>query len=69
MKLAALLVEGHWFTGTAVIIAAYAMSLLIVERLFTIAKPKLLMLHWFARLWSWLIVVRYRLMKSVRSAS
>lgn len=43
--------EGHWITGTLVIIAAYAASLLLVERLFTIVKPKLMTLNWFARLW------------------
>ena len=34
------------------IVAAYAASLLVVERLFRIVKPKLLMLPWFARSWS-----------------
>ena len=32
--------------------AAYAISLLLVERLFSIVKPKLLTLPWFARLWA-----------------
>jgi len=70
MKLAAVAIagEGHWFSGAAVIIAAYGASLLLVERLFVIAKPKLLKLHWFARLWCWLIVARCRLMRSFRSA-
>lgn len=70
MKLAAVAIagEGHWFSGTAVIIAAYAASLLLVERLFVIVKPKLLKLHWFARLWSWLVVARCRVTKSFRSA-
>jgi hypothetical protein len=58
--------EGHWFTGTAVIIAAYATSLLLVERLFAIVKPKLLKLAWFARLWSWFVVLRHKLMKPLR---
>ncbi len=71
MKVAAVAMagEGHWFTGTAVIVAAYCASLLLVERLFKIAKPNLLKLHWFARLWSWLVVVRYKLIKPLRSAS
>jgi len=70
MKLAAVAVagEGHWFSGTAVIIAAYAASLFLVERLFVIVKPKLLKLHWFARLWRWLIVARCRVTQSLRSA-
>jgi hypothetical protein len=50
--------NGHWITGTAMIIVAYAGSLFVVERLFRIVKPKLLTLPWFARLWSKVLVVR-----------
>jgi hypothetical protein len=59
LKLLALAVagEGHWVTGTIMIIAAHATSLLLVERLFSIIKPKLLMLPWFARLWRWVVTV------------
>lgn len=53
--------EGHWITGTAVIVAAYAASLLLIERLFVIVKPKLLKLRWFARLWCKFIILRYAL--------
>ena len=68
MKLAALAVagDGHWYTGIAMVIAAYAASLLVVERLFLIVKPKLLQLRWFARFWAFVIVRRYRLMKELR---
>jgi hypothetical protein len=31
--------EGHWITGTFMIIAAYGCSLLFVERLFRIVRP------------------------------
>ncbi|WP_157450297.1 hypothetical protein [Bradyrhizobium sp. ARR65] len=48
--------EGHWFTGTAVIIAAYGASLLLADGLFRKVKAKLPKLHWFARLRSSLIV-------------
>jgi hypothetical protein len=56
LKLAAVAIagDGHWITGTGVIVAAYAASLLLVERLFRIVKPKLLMLPWFARMWRYL---------------
>ena len=50
--------EGHWATGTLVILAAYAASLLLVERLFKIVKPKLMRLSWFASLWTWLVSLR-----------
>lgn len=60
LKLVALAVagDGHWITGTVMIVVAYAASLLLVERLFVIVKPKLLTLPWFARLWTWLLMVR-----------
>ena len=60
LKLAAVAIAGagHWITGTVIIVCAYAASLLVVERLFRIVKPKLLMLPWFARLWNWLAAVR-----------
>src|ERR1700759_732352 len=50
--------DGHWITGTVMIVAAYAASFLLVERLFLIVKPKLLTLPWFARLWTRFIVIR-----------
>ena len=60
LKLAALVIagKGHWLSGTATIVAAYAMSLLVVERLFRLVKPKLLMLNWFAAIWSMVESVR-----------
>jgi hypothetical protein len=70
LKLIALAVagEGHWITGTVMIVAAYAASLLVVERLFVIVKPKLLTLPWFARLWNWLLVLRGKVGELFRAA-
>lgn len=53
---------GHWVAGTLTIVCAYAVSLLLVERLFEIVKPKLLTLPWFARLWSWFASRRERVL-------
>ena len=53
--------KGHWIAGTATIVAAYAVSLLFIERLFRLVKPKLLMMDWFAAIWSKLEGVRDRL--------
>ena len=53
---------GHWLTGTAVIVAAYVASLLVVERLFQIVKPKLLKLRWFAAGWGWFTKLRARML-------
>lgn len=62
LKLAAVAIvgAGHWITGTITIVCAYAASLLVVEKLFRIVKPKLLTLPWLARLWNWLVALRGR---------
>lgn len=44
--------KGHWLTGTMVIVTAYAVSLLLIERLFSLLKPKLLKRRRFAKMWS-----------------
>ena len=53
--------EGHWIAGTAMVAGAYAVSVLFIERLFRLVKPKLLTLHWFARLWRWFVDLRGKL--------
>jgi len=60
LKIVALFVagEGHWLTGTGMLVGAYAVSLLFVERLFRVVKPKLLTLSWFAKLWTRLVALR-----------
>jgi energy-coupling factor transporter transmembrane protein EcfT len=52
--------KGHWITGSFVMLFAYAGSLLAVDRLFKIVKPKLMTLHWFAAPWKWLMSVRQK---------
>jgi|ERR1700712_393759 len=54
LKIAALVIagKGHWFSGAVTIVAAYAASLLVTERLFRLIKPKLLLLPWFAAIWT-----------------
>jgi hypothetical protein len=63
LKLVALLVagEGHWLTGTGMILAAYAASLLCVERLFRVVKQKLMMMNWFAKGWLWFSRLRTKI--------
>jgi hypothetical protein len=62
LKIVALFVagEGHWLSGTGMLVGAYAVSILFVERLFRIVKPKLMMLHWFAQSWTRLVALRNR---------
>jgi hypothetical protein len=50
------------------IVVAYAASLLLVERLFMIVKPKLLTLPWFGRLWDWFVALRGKAVRLFRRA-
>ena len=55
LKIAALFVagNGHWLSGTGILIAAYLASLFVVERLFKVVKSKLMTMNWFAAVWLW----------------
>lgn len=39
--------RGHWLVGLAMLAAAYALSLTLLNRLFRIVQPRLLALPWF----------------------
>jgi hypothetical protein len=60
LKLVAVAVagEGHWIAGTTMIVTCYLLSLVVVERLFVIVKPKLPAIPWFAKLWTTILAVR-----------
>jgi len=62
LKVVALVVagKGHWLTGTGMLVVTYAASLLIVERLFRVVKPKLMMMGWFAKLWAGFVAPRIK---------
>jgi hypothetical protein len=60
--------DGHWITGTIMVVAAYGCSLLLVERLFSVVKPKLLTLAWFRRLWAPVTLLRGKVVGLFRSA-
>lgn len=68
LKLIAAVVAGtgHWLTGTITIVCAYLVSLFFVERLFVIAKPKLLTLPWFAAGWNWFVAMRGKALALVK---
>jgi hypothetical protein len=68
LKLVAVAVagEGHWIAGTAMIVTCYLLSLVLVERLFIIVKPKLLTIPWFAKLWTTILAVRTWIIASFR---
>jgi hypothetical protein len=69
LKIVALLVagQGHWLTGTGIMIAAYGVSLVVVERLFKVVKSRLMTMNWFAILWTWFTAVRDRAWGYVRT--
>lgn len=60
LKIVALFVagNGHWLSGTGILIAAYLVSLFVVERLFKVVQSKLMTLNWFATLWIWFTTLR-----------
>lgn len=68
LKLVAVAVagEGHWIAGTAMIATCYLLSLFLLERLFIIVKPKLLIIPWFAKLWTTFLAVRSWIAASFR---
>jgi hypothetical protein len=41
---------------------AYALSILVVERLFRILKPNLMKIRWFAKGWRWFVGVRAKVL-------
>jgi hypothetical protein len=69
LKLVAAVVagSGHWVTGTVTIGCAYLVSLFFVERLFVIAKPKLLTLRWFAVGWNWFVRMRGKALALIKA--
>ena len=62
VKIAAVYVAGtgHWVMGSVMLIAAYAISIYFIERLFRVLKPKLMTLAWFATLWNSFVGMRDR---------
>jgi hypothetical protein len=64
LKLVAVVIagKGHWLAGTSVLVAAYAASLVLIERLFRVLKPKIMMIGWFNRLWTGIAAFRAKWM-------
>jgi hypothetical protein len=69
LKIVALLIagHGHWLSGSGMLIAVYAVSLVVVELLFKMVKSKLMTLNWFATGWTWVTVQRSRFWSFVRA--
>jgi hypothetical protein len=69
VKLAAfwLMGTGHLRTGIGIYVLGKVVGTAVLTRLFTLTKPALLRIGWFARLYAWFVAVRDRLYAYVRS--
>lgn len=57
---------GHVVSGTVGLLIAHGLTVLIPERLFSVLKPTLLTLPWFAALWTRITTTRDRILAWVR---
>jgi hypothetical protein len=62
-----LLAMGHWVLGLIVLAASYAVTLILVERIYTAGKAKLMTIRWFAFLMEWMFAIRDHLHEWARS--
>jgi hypothetical protein len=62
-----LMASGHAVIGAAVLIAAYLVSIVVVDRIFEAGKPKLFTIPWFFKLWMWLLSYRDRMLDWLKS--
>jgi hypothetical protein len=69
VKLAALWLigNGHGIAGLGVFVAAKIAGTAVVARLFTVCRPQLMALHWFARLHDWIVYWRDELYARVKA--
>jgi hypothetical protein len=60
LKFVALLVcgRGHWLTGMLALSLAYVLSLIFIERLFHVVRPKLMTMPWFSESWQHFVAIR-----------
>jgi hypothetical protein len=69
LKLVAIAIAGkrHWLTGTGMIIAAYAASILVVGDCSESSNLKLLTLPCFEQLWTWFVRLRREIVDLIGS--
>ena len=61
-----LLAKGMLIRGGIVTITAHLLSFLLIERIYTAGKPKLLAIKWFAVIIGWLAALRDRIIDTVK---
>jgi uncharacterized membrane protein len=69
LKLAAVFIfgTGHLLAGLMVMLSAYLVSAILVERLFEIVKPKLLTFTWFVVIWKRFVETRRKAFRWLKS--
>ena len=64
-----LIAHGHTLTGLQLIIAAKLLGTALVARIFTLTRPALMTIVWFARLYAWVMAWRARIYGFVKASS
>jgi hypothetical protein len=59
--------SGHFKTGITIFVGAYIVSILVCERTFSAGKAQLMTIGWFAKLWTWLMGYKDRILTWFRS--
>ncbi len=53
--------NGHWLLGSAIFLAAKIIGVALFSRIFTLTRPSLMQLDWFARFYAWVMLYRNRI--------
>ncbi|HEU0186630.1 MAG TPA: hypothetical protein VFR06_01920, partial [Gallionellaceae bacterium] len=53
--------QGHWMLGGATFALAKIAGMALFSRIFNLTRPALLQVHWFARLYNWVMHYRNRI--------
>ena len=61
--------SGHSLLGLLTMIAAKIGGTALVARLFTLTRPKLLQINWFARLYAWFTAFKARIYAAIKSTA
>ncbi len=60
---------GHWVTGLVVLVLAYLVTIVLVERVYAAGRDKLRTIGWFAFVMDWLVAIRDRIHEWARTTT
>ena len=63
-----LLAQGQWWTATALFIAAKIVSTAVIARIFTLTKPSLMQIAWFADAYNWFVPWKDAFFETIRES-